>query len=160
LSFQACYRNESSRGLTIDCSVTTPEGIEAMVRRVGYVPMRNFTAHVPLAELDGVGYIPGLVPDPLYPETSAQTGPWGTQSFWISVKTASDINPGMQRIMIKMKANDLEDPITLSVDIDIKPLVLQPRRNFPVTHWWNADGIYDFYEIEPFGDEWFVKVEP
>ena len=158
-SFQACYRNESQRGLTVECSVETPVGIEALVRQVGYVPMWNFTAQVPLSELDGVGYIPGLVPDPLYPETCVQTGPWGTQSFWISLRINNELAPGLYKIIVRMKANDLDDQIELVVVIDVKPLILQPRRNFPVTHWWNADGIYDWYKIEPLGDEWFEVVE-
>ncbi len=160
LSFQACYRNESSRGVTVVCTVDSLTGIQAVVRRVGYVPMWNLTAQVPLSELDGVDHLPGLVPDPLYPESSAQTGPFSTQSFWISLKIAGDIAPGLHTVKIKMKPDDLEHAIALSVDIDVKPLVLQHRRNFPVTHWWNADAIYDWYKLAPLSDEWFIKVAP
>ena len=159
LSFQACYRNESTRALTVDCSIVAPSGIEATVRRVGYVPMWNFTAQVPASELDGIGHIPGLVPDPLYPETSVQTGPWATQSFWITLHIANDIKPGVVTVMVKMKANDREESVDQSVEIDIKSLILQPRRTFPVTHWWNADAIYDWYKVEPFADEWFRLAE-
>ena len=160
LSFQACFRNESMRPLTVECTVESPDGIEVMVRRVGYVPMLNFTAQVPKSELDGLGHVPGLVPDPLYPETSAKIGPWATQSFWISVRISKDIKPGPVSVLVKMKADDLENSIDLPVYIDVKSLVLKPRHNFPVTHWWNADAIYDWYKIEPLGDEWFSKVEP
>lgn len=160
LSFQACYRNDSSRAATVECSIDTPPGIQAAVRRVGYVPMWNFTAQVPLSEQDGVGFIPGLVPDPLFPETTAVTGPWGTQSFWISLRVSKDVAPGIHRLTVKMKPSDVASPVELPVELDVKSLTLQPRRDFPVTHWWNADGIFDWYKIEPFGDEWFVKVEP
>ncbi len=159
LSFQACYRNESTRALSVACSVETPAGIEAKVRRVGYVPMSNVTAFVPLSELDGLGHVPGLVPDPLFPESSAQTGPWGTQSFWISLRIDKIIEPGVYHILVKMKANDLENSIDLSAELKVASLVLQLRQNFPVTHWWNADAIYDWYQIEPFGEEWFNFAE-
>ena len=121
--------------------------------------MWNHTAQVPLEEQDGVGYIPGLVPDPLYPETRAVTGPQGTQSFWITLKVRGDIEPGLKRVSVQMKPIDTADPIELPVEIDVKPLVLQPRRDFPVTHWWNPDCIFDWYKIEPFGDRWFELAE-
>jgi len=160
LSFQACYRNEGVRGVIVSCSVAAPDGIQATVRRVGYVPMWNLTAGVPLSELDGVGFIPGLMPDPLYPEASALTGPFGTQSFWITLWVSENTSPGVHRISVVMRAADASEAVELPVELDVRSLVLQSRKDFPVTHWWNADGIYDWYRIEPFGDDWFAKVEP
>ncbi|MHB0958357.1 MAG: DUF4091 domain-containing protein [Pirellulaceae bacterium] len=155
VSFQACYRNESTRGITVSCSVTAPQGIAVTVRRVGYVPMWNHTAQVPPEELDGLGAIPGLVPDPLYPETTAVTGPYGTQSFWITLRIPSSVEPGRKRISVKLQLTDAADVVELPVEVDVKSLVLQPRRDFPVTHWWNPDCLFDWYKIEPFGDRWF-----
>ena len=34
-------------------------------------------------------------------------------------------------------------------------VVLQPRHEFPVTHWWNADAIYDWYKLPVFGEKWW-----
>jgi hypothetical protein len=159
LSFQACYRNESTRAVTVDCSVTAPKGIETTIRRVGYVPMRNHTAQVPPEEQDGMGYIPGLVPDPLYPESQAVTGPNGTQSFWITLRIPSHVEPGIQRITVTMKPSDSGESIELPVDINLSHLVLQPRRDFPVTHWWNPDCIADWHQVELYGDRWFELAE-
>jgi len=85
LSFQACLRNDRTWPIDIECSVSGADDLKVKVRRVGFVPQQNYTGDTPKKELDGWGYIPGLVPDPLFPEIKALVGPFGTQSFWISV---------------------------------------------------------------------------
>lgn len=158
LAFQVCYQNQSTSGLTVSCSVTAPGGISAQVRRVGYVPQWNFTAGVPMDHQDGVGHIPGLVPDPLYPDQQAVTGPQGTQAFWVTLRVPADAAPGAHSIPVRLAFG--QDTADLEVTLDVRPLVIKPRKDFPVTHWWNADGIYDFYKVPAFGDEWFKIVEP
>ncbi len=157
VSFQACFQNQSTRGITVNCTVDAPKDIKALVRRVGYVPMWNHTADVPMKEQDGVGFIPGLVPDPLYPGNSITSGPWGNQSFWITVKVPKDVKPGLRTLTVHLKPAGAKGDIDakMNVNIDVRELVVKPRRGFPVTHWWNADCIYDWYKVEPFGGEWF-----
>lgn len=158
LSFQVCYQNQSTDALRPECSVSAPEGVDVQVRRVGYVPQWNLTAQVPLEEIEGKEHVPGLVPDPLFPEQRAVTGPWGTQSFWVTLRVAPDARPGVHELTAHLKF--WEQSVELPVRVDVRPLVLEQRRDFPVTHWWNADGIYDWYKVEPFGDEWFRLTEP
>src|SRR6059036_2013846 len=68
LSFQAYVRNDGMQPLRVECSVTGAPDLAVQVRRVGYVPMPHHTTGIDLSEQDGAGYIPGLVPDPLFPE--------------------------------------------------------------------------------------------
>jgi len=157
-SFQVCYQNQSISGLTVQCTVEAPDGVAAQVRRVGYVPQRNLTAGVALEDQDGLGFIPGLVPDPLFPEQQAVTGPQGTQSFWVTLRISSDASVGTHALTAKLTFG--EDSVSLPVHLDIRSLVVKPRKDFPVTHWWNADGIYDYYKVDAFGDDWFRIVEP
>ena len=47
-----------------------PDGWSVRVRRVGYVPVRHHNTPID-ADTDGVGQIPGYVPDPLFDEDSS-----------------------------------------------------------------------------------------
>jgi len=47
----------------------------------------------------------------------------------------------------------------LSVSLDVRPVVIQARHDFPVSHWWHADAIYRVYKIEPFGERWWQLLE-
>ncbi len=158
VSFQVCYQNQSTSGLTVKCAVEAPQGVSVQVRRVGYVPQWNFTAGVPMEDQDGVGHIPGLVPDPLFPDQQAVTGPQGTQSFWITLRVAADAPVGKSTLPVHLTFG--ENSAAMEAVLDVRPVVLKARKDFPVTHWWNADGIFDYYKVEAFGDDWFRITEP
>ena len=55
------------------------------VRRVGYVPVRHHNTDTPAEELDGLGDIPGYVPDPLFDEQTLKLPPGETHAFWFTV---------------------------------------------------------------------------
>ena len=160
LSFQACLRNDRTWPIDIECSVSGADDLKIRVRRVGFVPQWNYTADTPKKELDGWGDVPGLVPDPLYPESKALVGPFGTQPFWISVDVPADAKIGTRELSVKFTSPTLKAPVILKAELDINPFVVQARKNFPVTHWWNADAIYDQYKLPVLGDEWFRTVRP
>lgn len=155
LSFQACLKNHRAQHVRVECGVESAGGIEAQVRRVGYVPQGYITHDTAAEELDGVGMVPGFVPDPLYPETKALVRPFVNQPFWITLKVPENAEPGKHELKVRFKCEGLDDEIVLNAVIDVRELVLQPRKRFPVTHWWNPDCIYDWYKLEPFGDECF-----
>src|SRR5690349_16429467 len=100
LSFQACVRNESTQRLRVECSASGSPDIRVQVRRVGYVPMPHHTTGVPVAEIDGIENILGLVPDPLFPEQTADVGPRENQSFWISLSVPPDVHPGARSLKV------------------------------------------------------------
>jgi hypothetical protein len=154
-SFQACLRNDRSWPIEAQCAVSADKDLKITVRRVGYVPQWNFTADVPQCELDGWGHVPGLVPDPLYPEPKALVGPYGAQSFWITIEVSADARPGIRKLPVTFTSGALKEPVTLTAELEISPVVLQPRQNFPVTHWWNADAIYDWHKLPVFGEQWW-----
>lgn len=158
-SFQACLRNDRSWPIDVQCSVTGADDLDIKMRRVGYVPQWNFTADVPKGELDGLGHVPGLVPDPLYPESKALVGPYGTQSFWITLRVPPKATAGVRKLSVTFTSPTLKEPVTLTPEIEISEVVLQPRQSFPVTHWWNADAIYDWYKQPVFGEQWW-KIMP
>src|SRR4051794_5481558 len=65
VSFQACVRTNRTAPLRVDGQLEGAEGVESRVRLVGLVPMPHFTQGTAASELDGVGSLPGLAPDPL-----------------------------------------------------------------------------------------------
>lgn len=160
VSFQACFFNDGIFPISVQCDVAAKDGITGTVRRVGYVPMRGFTQATPKEDLDGIGYMPGLVPDPLFPENRAYlNNTLAMQPFWVTLHVPADARTGVHEITVRMSVDGCPNTAELKVDLDVCPLVLKPRKDFPVTHWWNADGIFDAYKIEPFGDDWFRLTE-
>jgi len=75
LSFQACFRNLKDCSIRVRATVEGAKDLHPQVRRVGYVPLQQLNTDVPLDELDGVGHVPGLAPDPLFPDPTAHIGP-------------------------------------------------------------------------------------
>ncbi|HWR13570.1 MAG TPA: DUF4091 domain-containing protein [Terriglobales bacterium] len=164
LSFQAVIRNRTIQKLRLQCEVSAPAGISVKVRRVGYVPLPHRTTGVDDAETEGLGYIPGLVPDPLFPEQVTDVGPGENQSFWVTLHVPAGVKPGPKPIQVQFISEDLKTKAktnvgSLATQIDVKPFTIQPRRDFPVTHWWNPDAIYDHYKTEPFSDKWWQLAE-
>jgi hypothetical protein len=160
LSFQACLRNERSWPMDVQCEVSGAEDLEIRVRRVGWALQSSLTGDVAPMHLDGVGYVPGLVPDPLFPEPRATVSPYANQSFWVTVQVPADVPPGPRQLEVRFSSPALRKDVRLMVKVDVRPLVIESRRDFPVTHWWNADAIYDWYKLKPFDEEWFRIVRP
>jgi len=160
VSFQACFRTgERVREVS---AVAEADGLDVQVRRVGYVPMPHLNApwgdDPSQEERDGVAHLPGLVPDPLFPETTAKAGPFETNAFWITVRVPADGKPGLRRIEVRLTAEG-EESATLIANLRVHRGVIQPRRDFPVTHWFYADALCDWYKLEPFEDAFWPIVE-
>jgi hypothetical protein len=152
-AFQVAVRNGAGRRLSVKCAAT-PDGsdLNVQIRRVGYVPMRHLTIETDFADLEGVEHSPGLVPDPLFVEDSTVLGPLETKSFWLTVTVSSDAKPGARKIDVTIDADD-KSTHKLSATLDVSQLVIQPRKDFPVTHWWRAEAIWDHYKTGMWEDE-------
>jgi hypothetical protein len=112
--------------------------------------MVHHTIETPDEFLDGVGQLPGLVPDPLFEDTTIHLGPNETQSFWISLEISKDVTPGSHDVQVHLNVN--ATPVELVVPIDVAPVVLEPRRDFPVTHWFRVEAIWDYYQTGTWED--------
>ncbi|MBN1901170.1 DUF4091 domain-containing protein [Candidatus Sumerlaeota bacterium] len=160
ISLQACVRNERIYPLNVECSVSGTDDLKIRVRRVGYVPMHHLTTDTDLSELEGAPYTPGLVPDPLFPENKTSIGPYENQSFWITITIPRDAKPGTKNLTIKYSFHDNTQSVELKAKIDVRSLVIEPRKNFPVIHWWRPEDIYDYHNLEPWSDEWYKLAKP
>lgn len=160
VSFQACLRNHTAHPLEIECCVKTIPGVAVQVRRVGWVPQKEVTRLTLPSELDSVEHVPGYVPDPLYPESSAKVNRFTNQSFWVTLRVAFDAPVGDHEVEVRFKSEVFAEDVVLTARLVIHSLVIEERRDFPVTHWWNPDCIYDWYQVEPFGEDWWRLVRP
>ena len=169
ISFQACFRNGKTSSIRVRASVEGADDWKPVVRRVGFVPLQQLNTDVPQDELDGIGFVPGLVPDPLYPEATAHVGPQANGVFWISLTTPADARPGTRGIIVRLTMEDeFSFPgwkgikpwsVELSAEVHVHPLLIQARKDFPVTHWLNVESIWDYYKIEPFGERFWELAE-
>lgn len=156
VSFQACVRNQQALHLSVECSTPGAEGLQVQVRRVGYVPMRFCTTGVDRSEIDGGEHVPGFVPDPLFADSKADVGPYENASFWITVTVPSDAKPGPRTLALRYSyGKEPSQQAELSATVDVKPFTIQPRHDFPVTNWWRAETIWDWYKTEPFDERWW-----
>jgi len=135
VSFQACLRNDGPGTVTADCSVADTGDLGVRVRRVGFVPMVHATTDTPASELEGGDHIPGLVPDPLFPEASAVAGSYENAAFWITLRIPAEATPGTRTLRVRLRIAGGGPGVELTAPLHIAPLVLRPRRGFPVTHW-------------------------
>jgi len=158
VSFQVLFRREESDRV-VTASVAAPDDLEVTVRRVGYVPLPHLNTGVPREEIDGLAFLPGLVPDPLLPETTCHAGPYETNAFWITVRVPESAAPGSYAIPVTLTPND-EEPVTLTAQVQVYAVVLPVRANFPVTHWFYADALIDFYHVTPFDESFWAILAP
>lgn len=157
VSFQVGFHSDLKDQVHIECSMENADELRPRIRYVGLVPMHHFTTDVRKEEMDGIGYLPGLVPEPLYPLTKVEANPYASRSFWVTLNVPENIAPGTHTYDVKLKWNKGEQRLKLK--LDVSKLVLQPRRNFPVTHWWRGEATTIYYKTSMFDDRWWKHTE-
>ncbi|WP_018628640.1 DUF4091 domain-containing protein [Niabella aurantiaca] len=157
VSFQVAFRSNMKDQTHISCSTEGAETLHPRVRYVGLVPMPHFNTDVSPEELDGVGYLPGWLPDPLYPVTKTEAHPFESRSFWITLQIPASLSPGIHDFHVRMRWQEgkEEKDKLLHVKVKVSALVLQPRSNFHVTHWWRGEAIALQYETKMFDEQWW-----
>jgi len=158
VSFQVCARVGGTENVTpVSAAIEGGEGLSVRLRRVGYVPVPHHNTATPVDELDGVGHIPGYVPDVLFDEPEAQVAPHEVQAFWVTVRVPADAAPGRHELLISLRVG--AQTRKLGVTLEVLPAVLQPRRGFPVTQWFYADALCDRYGVEPWSLNFWPLLE-
>jgi hypothetical protein len=151
-SFQVCVRNSSTSAVRAEVAVEPGcEGLAALVRRVGMVAMAHLNTDTPADECEGSGYVPGLAPDPLYPEQAALVGPSETAAFWVSLSTARGMDPGAHDLLVRTSIEG-QPPAEMRVTLLVGEPAIDLRKPFWVTHWFYADALCDWYGVEPFSE--------
>lgn len=146
ISFQVLVRADHLESVDATVSINAPKYIKTRVRRVGYIPVPHLNK--PLTQGHHEGLLPGYVGDPLFEEEVSQLYPGETVSFWITVDIDEKCPPGEHRLGIVTKVNDKTRGNALVVQV--AGVNINRRRNFPVTNWFYADALLDYYNLKSF----------
>ncbi len=158
--FQVAMRLEDEERQVIRVSASGPDGWSVRVRRVGYVPVphHNPPLEPQPADRDGIGHIPGYVPDPLFDEEELLLPQEETHAFWITVHPGDDARPGTFEVAVTVQP-ERGVPITHIVPVRLRNVRLEKRRDFRITHWLYVDALMDWYNTDLF-DERFWNILP
>ncbi len=150
-SFQVCLRAEGDDPTHVAVRADAPRGWSVRVRRVGYVPVPHFNTSVVRepSELEGIGHVPGFVPDPLLDEDTFLLPPRETHAFWVTVRPGPGATPGAHRVSVAVVPGNGR-AIAAEAMIQLHPVRLHKRRGFTITHWFYADALLDWYGLQPF----------
>lgn len=149
VSFQVCLRVEGVEPVEVRACVVASAGLDTRIRRVGCVPVPHHNTQTPEDELDGVGLIPGYVPDPLFPEETAIAAPGEVTAFWITVTVPRETRPGVKNVRVELSSGTKRIS-SMTARVLVSDVAIAGRRNFRVTHWFYADALSDRYGVEPF----------
>lgn len=146
LAFQLVLRNEGCSGaVDVKVSVDGQNAFDVRIRRVGYVPMPHFNTPVEgSGDCEGLEYIPGLVPDPLFDEDTIKIPALETHAFWITLHPKCNAEPGRHKIVVTRHIGQATNKHM--VEIMLYDFNLAPRKDFHITHWFYTDAIIDWYK--------------
>lgn len=158
VSFQVGYRIDDTYPQEVGIEVAVRGDLHATARRVGGVPVPHHNTATPREHLDGWGMIPGYVPDILYPETTARAAPNEVNTFWVTVTVPTGAAKGAHTVNITLWYNG-KKAAKLKATVRVAGLVLEPRNNFRICHWFYADALCDWYKVEPWSREFWPICE-
>ena len=163
-SFQVVMRQESGDPITVKAAVDAPQVLKVRIRRVGYVPVPHHNTSVlqdPL-DMDGLGHIPGYVPDPLFDEDAFRLPSHETHAFWFTVTPKRTTAPGAYPITVGItpetggsKNRKRGRTRTFTAEATLYPVRLKQREHFPVTNWFYADALIDWYKTDQFDERFW-----
>lgn len=156
VSFQVGFHSNMKDQTQISCAVDAGE-LQPVVRYVGLVPFRHFNTDVRKEELEGVEYLPGLLPDPLYPLTKVDANPFESRSFWVTLTIPPGMQPGEHTYPVKLTWKEGKEQRTksLTLKVRISSLVIKPRKDFHVTHWWRGEATSLYYKTDLYSERWW-----
>ena len=158
VSLQVGVRVDGPDPVEVAVRTAAADGLAVQVRRVGCVPVPHHNTATSAEELDGVGHVPGYVPDPLFPESVARVAPGEVAAFWLTVTVLKEAKPGPHEIEVEVYAGGKpQRPLTTT--ILVSEVMLARRKGFHATHWFYADALCDWYKVEPFEDAFWPICE-
>ncbi len=161
VALQACVRPLGAQAIKARIEAYAPAGWKVSIRRVGWVPMPHFSTETEPADLEGLEHLPGLAPDPLFPDQAAVVGPHETQPFWVTVQVTEDAEPGTAELSLRfVVGHDDQEMPPLTAHLEVMPVTLQKRQGLPVTHWFYADALCDWYGVDPWEERFWAIVAP
>lgn len=158
VSFQVAVRQEDGEPQGACVEVAAPKGVRARVRRVGYVPVRHLNTPILPGEVDGLGMIPGYVPDPLFDEERVLLPAGETHAFWVTLTPTRSAEPRVHGIKV-IVAPERGRRQTHTVKLALHRATVGARKDFAVTHWFYNDALLDYYGCTAF-DKRYWEILP
>lgn len=156
-SFQICFRKEEGPADRARLRLEVPAELKARRRRMGHVPVPHHNTETGREELDG--RLPGFVPDPLFDDTEIVFPPGETHGYWILIETPPDAPAGLHEFSFTVEFESGEK-VSSGIGVSVEPLCIREAENFPVTHWFYADALCDWYNVEPFREDFWKIARP
>jgi hypothetical protein len=150
-SFQVVMRMEDEEAQNVKVSVEGPPDWSLRLRRVGYVPLLHHNTPVGPNALDveGLGHVPGYVPDPLFDEETLFLPNAETHAFWITARPGGDAMPGDHAITVIISP-ERDDEVRHTIQVHLYDVALEKRHDFAITHWFYVDALIDWYKTDLF----------
>jgi hypothetical protein len=157
-SFQVVLRQGNEQPQNVRLEITAPRRWRSKVRRIGCVPVSHHNSPILHDRLETDGNLPGFVPDPLFEEDHLRLPANETCGFWITLRPGAGARPGLFRVVVRI-IPDRGHEQKLAATVRLHDIHLQPRRNFPITHWFYNDALMDWYRTDQF-DRRFWSILP
>jgi len=160
-SFQVVVRSSEPDPVQIQVEAQAPKGCSIQVRRVGYVPMphHNTSTEMRPSDCEGIGHVPGFVPDPLFNEQELLLPSCETHAFWITVRPGRGVRPGTQTVRVAVQP-EKGTRQRHSVKARIHDIRLKKRKKFSVTNWFYVDSLIDWYKTDLFDKRFWQILQP
>ncbi|MBR4748423.1 MAG: DUF4091 domain-containing protein [Abditibacteriota bacterium] len=162
VNWQVMLYNDTT--FPVKCKLGVKSDLVTRVRLEQLVFGKAHTVYTEPEELDGLGLIPGLLPDPLIDEDEVVVYPFSNRAFWINSYIPADHPAGSCPNLVECVCNRLgEDDskweLCTSVDINVADFTVAQKKTVNCLHWFYCDSLADYYRVEPFTDEFWPICE-
>lgn len=158
VSFQIALRVEEGEPQHVRLEAEAPRGIDVRLRRVGYVPVRHHNTPVMPGETDGLGHMPGYVPDPLFDEDTVHLPAGETHAFYLTLRPKRTAKPGTHAIRVNVLPERGKRRSHI-VKLKLHDVTVARRKDFAVTQWFYNDALLDWYDCTAW-DERYWSILP
>src|SRR5206468_10162474 len=86
----------------------------------------------------------------------ADVGPFESRSFWVTLNVPADAKPGRRELTIRLSLAGSNKSVELPVQLEVGELILKPRRDSPIIHWWRGEATWDYYKTGMFDERWWA----
>lgn len=169
-SFQVALRADEM--MRVRVTLEGPDGWELRTRHVGLALAKHHNTPIlsdPLDQ-DGIGQIPGLVPDPLLEENDIRLAQDETTAFWFTVRPSKKVTAGKYDLTatVTILQEDTKTgeiigvigkPKKHKLSVRVHNIAIKPRKNFDITHWFYNDCLITWYKTNGFDDNFWAICE-
>ncbi|MBP5274712.1 MAG: DUF4091 domain-containing protein [Abditibacteriota bacterium] len=162
VSWQIVMYNDTTYPMT--CKVSAESALKSRIRLEQLIWAKAHTIDTPPEELDGVGLIPGLIPEPLVDEDQVMIPPFSNRAFWVDTYIPAEQPAGACCITAVAECcpfggEEFTEEYKSVFDINIADFTVKNKKTLRCLHWFYCDSLCDYYKVEPFTEEFWPVCE-